>query len=67
MLMPRYPVFTFNIGFYALPFGEQIGFDASFSILGAINIIMLIPLLFLLWKGEEIRKWQGKPSDHNDI
>ena len=58
---------AFNIGFYALPFGEKVGFDASFSTLAAINFILLLPLLLLIWKGEKIREWQGTPKEHTDI
>ena len=60
-------VFAFNIGFYALPFGIGAGFDASFGTLAAINLVLLISLLVLLWKGEKIREWQGTPTDHTDI
>jgi len=60
-------VFAFNIGFYALPFGEKVGFDASFSTLAAINLVLLLPLVLLLWKGENIRERQGTPKDHSDI
>ncbi|CAK4030026.1 MFS general substrate transporter [Lecanosticta acicola] len=60
-------LFTFNIGFYALPFGESVGFDASFSILAAVNLALLLPFVFLIWKGEEVRRWQGKPTDHADL
>ena len=61
------PVFAFNIGFYALPFGESVGFDASFGTLAAINLVLLLPLVFLIWKGESIRAKQGTPTDHNDL
>ncbi len=60
-------VFAFNIGFYALPFGMKAGFDAAFSTLAAINLVLLLPLVLLVWKGEEIREWQGAPKDHADI
>ncbi|KAK0318312.1 hypothetical protein LTR82_010700 [Friedmanniomyces endolithicus] len=60
-------IFAFNIGFYALPFGMKAGFDAAFSTLAAINLVLLLPLVLLVWKGEEIREWQGTPKDHADI
>lgn len=60
-------MFAFNIGFYALPFGESVGFTASFTTLAAINLVLLVPLFFLIWKGESIREWQGTPNDHADI
>jgi hypothetical protein len=60
-------VFAFNIGFYALPFGLSAGFDASFATLAAINLVLLVPLVVLIFKGEKIREWQGTPQDHTDI
>ncbi|KAK5720470.1 hypothetical protein LTR17_014946 [Elasticomyces elasticus] len=60
-------IFTFNIGFYALPFSEAAGFDISFTTVAAINLALLLPLVGLLWKGEKIRKWQGTPKDQTDI
>jgi len=60
-------VFAFNIGFYALPFGEKVGFNVSFATLAAINLVLLLPLLLLIWKGDKIRARQGTPKDHADI
>ncbi|KAK4954880.1 hypothetical protein LTR10_007072 [Elasticomyces elasticus] len=60
-------IFTFNIGFYALPFSEAVGFDMSFTTVAAINLALLLPLVGLAWKGEKIREWQGTPKDHTDI
>ena len=60
-------VFAFNIGFYALPFGEDVGFDASFATLAAINAVLLIPLVWLLFKGEDVRRRQGEPKEHRDL
>ena len=61
------PVFAFNIGFYASPSSEGAGFDAAFATLAAINPVLLIPLVVLIFKGEKIREWQGTPKDHADI
>ncbi len=60
-------MFAFNIGFYALPFGEKVGFDASFATLAAINAILLIPLVLLVFFGERIRDKQGVPKEHQDL
>ncbi|KAK5122142.1 hypothetical protein LTR85_004388 [Meristemomyces frigidus] len=60
-------LFAFNIAFYALPFGESAGFDASFSTLAAINLVLLLPLVFMIFKGQKVREWQGTPKDHADI
>jgi DMSO reductase anchor subunit len=60
-------VFAFNVGFYALPFGEKVGFDASFATLAAINAVLLLPLIYMVFKGEKIREKQGLPKEHGDL
>ena len=59
--------FAFTIGFYALPFGEKHGFGVSEGVFAAINFAALLPVFFLMWKGEEIRIKQGTPKMHTDI
>ena len=59
-------MFAFNVGFYALPFGEGAGFDVAFSTLAAINLVLILPLVYLLFRGESVRRWQGTPKDHAD-
>jgi MFS family permease len=60
-------IFAFTLGFYAIPFGESRSFAASESTYAAINFIAWCPLIFLLWKGQEIRKRQGEPNLHKDL
>jgi hypothetical protein len=58
-------VFTFTVGFYALPFGDRVGFGEAWGTLAAANFLMWLPLLFLIWKSEYIRGRQGEPSWHS--
>jgi hypothetical protein len=60
-------VYAFNIGFYALPLMADIGYAKGFGTLAAINFATLLPLVFLIFKGEGIRRWQGVPADHSDL
>lgn len=60
-------IFPFRIGFYALPFGKRHGFDVAWGTFAAINFVAWLPLLLLIWKGEEIRKRQEKPKVHEDL
>jgi hypothetical protein len=60
-------VYAFTLGFYALPFGAKAGYGVAWGVFAALNFLAWIPLLFLMWKGEEIRKWQGAPSWHKDL
>lgn len=66
-LMFFLPVFAFNIGFYALPFGEAHGYNVSFPVLGMINAITLFPLLWLWFYGEGVRQRQGVPKIHSSL
>jgi len=61
------PVFGFNVGFYALPFSEAVGFDASFGTLAAINLATLILVASLVIWGGRIREKQGAPKEHQDL
>lgn len=60
-------VFAFNIGFYALPFGEERGYNIYFPMLAMINGIMLLPVIWLWFYGERIRERQGQPKIHEDL
>ena len=60
-------IYAFTIGFYALPFGETVGYGMAWGVLAAINFVTWLPLLFLMWKGEDIRKRQGEPTWHKDL
>jgi MFS family permease len=60
-------VFAFTIGFYALPFGADIGQAKEWSTLAAINFATWLMLLVFVFKGEAIRKSQGLPKLHEDL
>jgi hypothetical protein len=60
-------VFAFTIGFYAIPFGEHAGWNVSFPVLGMINGLALLPVIWLWFKGEKIRDRQGRPQIHEDL
>ncbi|KAJ9502362.1 hypothetical protein H2202_002428 [Exophiala xenobiotica] len=60
-------IFAFTIGFYAVPFGEEAGYSVSFPVLGAINAVALLPLIYLWFYGETVRERQGLPHIHEDL
>ncbi|KAK8203566.1 hypothetical protein M8818_005213 [Zalaria obscura] len=60
-------VFAFNVGFYALPFGEGKGYNVAFPVLAMINAITILPLVWLWFNGERIRERQGSPRMHEDL
>lgn len=60
-------VFAFTLGFYALPFAHEAGFGGAWGTLSAINFLTWLSLLFLIWKGEKIRSYQGEPNLHKDL
>jgi multidrug resistance protein len=62
-----YPVYCFNVGFYALPIADRLGFTGGFGVLGALSGVSLIFPLFLIFFGEKIREKQGQPKDHSKL
>ena len=62
-----YAVYAFNIGFYGLPIASRLGFTTGFGVLSAISAFMLIFPLFMIFFGEQIREWQGYPTEHQDL
>lgn len=62
-----YSVYAFNIGFYALPFAQSIGFSGAFGAMAGISAFTLIFPLFMVFFGEKIRKAQGIPIEHQDL
>ncbi|KAL7932212.1 major facilitator superfamily domain-containing protein [Trichoderma chlorosporum] len=60
-------IFAFTIGFYALPFGQSAGFGVSEGVFAVINFVAWLPLILLIFRGQEIRKAQGVPEMHQDL
>ncbi|KAI1173330.1 MFS general substrate transporter [Nemania sp. FL0916] len=62
-------IFSGLVSFYALPLAERIDFQYAWLVFGFINIALLLPLVVLRWKGQQIREsaWQKPPTFHNDI
>ena len=62
-------VYAALISFYAIPLAQAIQYQYAWLIFSLINLVSLIPLLWLRLRGEEIRasSWQTPPNFHNDI
>ncbi|KAJ5606674.1 hypothetical protein N7510_009455 [Penicillium lagena] len=60
-------LFAFTIGFYAVPFGETAGWNVSFPVLGTVNGLFLLGIVYLWFNGEKIRMKQGPPHMHDDL
>ncbi|ETI25997.1 hypothetical protein G647_02774 [Cladophialophora carrionii CBS 160.54] len=60
-------IFAFTIGFYAVPFGTRHGYNVSFGVTAAINGATLLPLVWLYFCGEQVRRKQGRPRIHEDL
>ncbi len=60
-------LFAFTIGFYALPFGAEVGTGSAWGTLAAINFATWLLLVVMIFKGESIRSRQGEPSLHKDL
>ncbi|KAI0810212.1 MFS general substrate transporter [Xylaria sp. FL0064] len=62
-------IFSGLVSFYALPLAKKIGFQYAWLVFSLVNIALLLPLIVLRWRGEQIRQsaWQKPPTFHNDI
>ncbi|KAL5365053.1 major facilitator superfamily domain-containing protein [Aspergillus floccosus] len=58
-------LFAFNIGFYALPSADAMGYTGAFSLFGGISATTLIILGVLIFHGESIRQRQGSPRNES--
>lgn len=54
--------------FYAIPLADRIGFQWEFVLLACMgSILAFIPIMVLMWKGEEVREKLGRPKNINSI
>ncbi|KAL7781798.1 MFS general substrate transporter [Trichoderma afarasin] len=60
-------VYSFTIGFYAIPFANLIGIEDAWITLAMITFAFFLPLIPLYYKGAEWRKRLGKPTFHQDL
>ncbi|KAH0528902.1 hypothetical protein TsFJ059_003713 [Trichoderma semiorbis] len=60
-------VYSFTIGFYAIPFANLIGIEDAWITLAMITFAFFLPLIPLYYKGAEWRKRLGKPAFHQDL
>ena len=58
---------AFTTGFWALNFGNAIGFGKAWGILAAIWFLAFLPVGLLIFKGEDWRHRMGQPNFHRDI
>jgi hypothetical protein len=45
----------------------RIGFSSGFTALALINLAAILPLVFLVFKGQSVRDAQGTPKEHEDL
>ena len=55
------------MGFYALPLGEEIGFQDAWITFAFIIIAFSLPVLLLLFKGEQWSRALGPPTFDRDL
>ncbi|KAL6697017.1 MFS general substrate transporter [Trichoderma pleuroticola] len=60
-------VYSFTIGFYAIPFANLIGIEDAWITLAMITFAFFLPLIPLYYKGADWRKRLGKPTFHQDL
>jgi len=60
-------IFSFTVGFYAIPLGNKIGFDWAWVIFAFINLLFFIPMMGLMIWGERARKSIPLPDFDKDV
>ncbi|PFH50474.1 hypothetical protein AMATHDRAFT_3957 [Amanita thiersii Skay4041] len=55
-------LFGLPIGFYAIPFGREIGFALASMVFAIICLVTFIPVLALMFRGAKWRKALGEPK-----
>ncbi|KIW90026.1 uncharacterized protein Z519_09456 [Cladophialophora bantiana CBS 173.52] len=59
--------FAFPLGFYALPFANEITIQWAWVTLALLTAVTSMGIVVLMFKGEEWRKRLGQPQFHKDI
>ncbi|KAL1839601.1 hypothetical protein VTK73DRAFT_4003 [Phialemonium thermophilum] len=60
-------LFSFSMGFYAIPFAERIGVQDAWIAMAMVNFAFSLPLVVLFFKGAAWRQWLGDPKFHWDL
>lgn len=56
-------VFSFPIGFYALPFAKATTFGVAWAVLAIIDVVLYMGIILLMWKGRAWREKLGSPPE----
>ena len=60
-------MFSFPIGFYAIPLSAKIGVQNSWILWGMLNVLFILPVIALIWRGDKWRLALGQPKFHRDL
>lgn len=60
-------MFSFPVGFYAIPLSVRIGIQNSWILWAMLNVLFFLPMIALMWKGEKWRLALGQPKFHRDL
>jgi hypothetical protein len=65
-------VAAFAISYGVVPWNTSAGYAVPFGVLAVLVVVAHVPVLALLWKGQQIREWSAKhfedakPTYHGD-
>jgi hypothetical protein len=60
-------IFSFVIGFYAVPLGAKIGFQDAWIVFAMIDVFFFFRMIVLMWRGEKWRAALGPITFHADL
>ena len=59
--------FSFTLGFYMIPFAEETTFGTAWGVFAIIHVLVFLPVVALMWKGQQWRKRLGSPDFHKEL
>ncbi|KIW88932.1 uncharacterized protein Z519_10416 [Cladophialophora bantiana CBS 173.52] len=60
-------IYSFAMGFYAIPWAERIGLLNAWVAMALIDVAFFLPVILLLFKAEDWRSRLGEPKFHRDL
>lgn len=56
-----------TVGFWAIPFGDRIGYHLVAVVLAIISVVSFLPIIYLMKAGKSLRARQGVPNFNKNI
>ncbi|KAJ7511591.1 MFS general substrate transporter [Mycena galericulata] len=58
---------SFTVGFWAIRYGDRVGFQFSGITYACVSVFFFLPVLWIMIYGERLRGWLGEPNFNKEI